>query len=270
MSAPDESISTLVEQVRKGAKYQSISTDLIASLLAVELAKRENNRQAVKAVRSKLHQVAAAYQEKPIPYADYLVEMDALPADLTDGQVRTFLSRAMLAHASTRERAPILPEFYQRCLEPLGHIHSVLDLASGLNPLSIPWMPLQPGFTYTACDIYADMVEFLNAFFKRFNLNGTALVCDITHELPNVAADLALVLKTVPCLEQLDKNSGRNLLEKITSPNILLSFPVRSLGGKSKGMAQHYERHFFELVAEKHWRISRYEFPGELAFLIQK
>ncbi len=147
MSAPDESVSTLVEQVRKGAKYQSISTDLIASLLAVELAKRDSNRQAVKAVRSKLHQVAAAYQEKPIPYADFLAEINQLPLDLENSDVLAFLSRAMLAHASTRERAQILPKFYQRCLEPLGHIHSVLDFASGLNPLSIPWMPLQPGFT---------------------------------------------------------------------------------------------------------------------------
>ena len=270
MTSRDEKFDLLIELVKSGAKYQFISNDLVRSLLAMELTKRNSDKEAVKAVRGKLHQVAAAYQEKAIPYAEWLTEMKQLPPDINDLAVRAFLSRAILSHASTRERAPILHEFFHKCLEPLGSVHSVLDLACGLNPLTIPWMPLQPGFIYSAYDVYGDMVDFLNSFFSSYNLNGTAALCDVTQELPSVSADLTLVLKTIPCLEQVDKSAGQRLLDAISSPNILVSFPARSLGGRAKGMAQFYESRFLSLVAGKPWRISRFEFPGELAFLVQK
>ncbi len=263
-------IDTLVEQVQHGEKYRSISSQLIRSLLINELEKRRSPKDAVKAARAKLHQVAAAYQQKPIPYSAWLDEFSNLPGNLNDPEVLDFLTRAMPAHASTRERVSILPRFFNECLAPLGSIGSVLDLACGLNPLAIPWMPLQPGFTYTACDIYTDMVDFLNVFFTRFQIDGGAALCDVTRKMPPVSAELTLVLKTIPCLEQMDKDAGKRLIELITSPNILVSFPAHSLGGRSKGMVRNYERHFTELITGRLWRVTRFEFPGELAFLVQR
>lgn len=270
MSPPDTSLDALVDQVQRGAKYRSISPQLIRSLLTVELEKRNTPKEAVKAARSKLHQVAAAYQEQPIPYSAWLDELTRLPADLHHPDMLAFLTRAMPAHASTRERVSILPRFFAECLAPLGSIASVLDIACGLNPLAIPWMPLRPGFTYTACDIYTDMIGFLNFFFARFGIHGEAVTYDVTRGLPPVTADLTLVLKTIPCLEQMDRDAGQRLLDTITSPNILVSFPAHSLGGRSKGMVRNYERRFADLAAGKPWRITRFDFPGELAFLIQK
>ena len=270
MAEEDALLDALVEQVRSAKKYRNISVVLVRSILSAELEKRRDPKIALKATRNKLHQVAAAYQDNPIPYTAWLEELAHLPATLHHPSVLDFITRALPAHASTRERVPILPDFFKECLAPLSGIHSVLDLACGLNPLAIPWMPLQPGFTYTACDIYTDMLEFLNAFFARFNLDGKAVLCDITRELPAVKADLTLVLKTIPCLEQVDKDAGRRLFEMLTSPNILVSFPAHSLGGKSKGMVRTYEQHFAELLVGKSWQVSRFEFPGELAFLIQR
>lgn len=270
MTDAEAALDALVEQVQRSEKYRSISPGLVRSLLITELEKQRSPKNAVKAARSKLHQVAAAYQEKPIPYAAMLDELALLPDDLHDPRVQAFLTRAMPAHASTRERVPILSRFFHECLAPLGGVSSVLDLACGLNPLAIPWMPLQPGFTYTACDIYTDMMEFLKAFFARFHINGSTALCDVTRELPPVSAELTLVLKTLPCLEQIDKDAGQRLLEQITSPNILVSFPAHSLGGRSKGMLRNYERHFYELLAGRSWQVTRFEFPGELAFLVQR
>lgn len=114
------------------------------------------------------------------------------------------------------------------------------------------------------------MLDFLNAFFINFSIDGKALLWDVTREIPPITAELTLILKTIPCLEQMDKDAGQRLLSGLTSPNILVSFPVKSLGGRSKGMAQHYEQHFDDLVSGKPWQMTRFEFPGELAFLIQK
>jgi 16S rRNA (guanine(1405)-N(7))-methyltransferase len=114
------------------------------------------------------------------------------------------------------------------------------------------------------------MTNFLNAFFDHFKIDGTAQICDLTQKIPACKADLALVLKTIPCLEQIDREAGRRILAGLQTPNILVSFPAKSLGGRSKGMVQNYERHFNQLVAGQNWKITRFEFPGELAFLIQK
>lgn len=263
-------LDALVKQVQRAEKYRGISPLLVRSLLTAELEKKRSPKDALKAARGKLHQVAAAYQQKPIPYAAWREELACLPPDLHNAEVLAFLTHAMHAHASTRERVPILPRFFNECLAPLGRIGSILDVACGLNPLAIPWMPLLPGFTYFACDIYTDMADFLNTFFTRFHIQGNAALCDVTRELPAINADLTLVLKSIPCLEQIDKDAGQRLLAMISSPNILVSFPAHSLGGRSKGMVRNYERHFFDLFSDNSWRVTRFEFPGELAFLVQR
>jgi 16S rRNA (guanine(1405)-N(7))-methyltransferase len=114
------------------------------------------------------------------------------------------------------------------------------------------------------------MTGFLNDFFTHFGIDGKAQTCDLTRNIPTDPYDLALVLKTIPCLEQVDREAGYRLLNQINAATLLVSFPARSLGGKSKGMVQNYERHFFDLVSGQSWKITRFEFPGELAFLVQK
>jgi 16S rRNA (guanine(1405)-N(7))-methyltransferase len=60
------------------------------------------------------------------------------------------------------------------------------------------------------------------------------------HSPPTQHADLALILKTLPCLEQLDKTAGQWLLEAVNVDYLLLSFPVYSLGGRDKHMLENY------------------------------
>lgn len=266
----DDALDQLVDQVRSGDKYRFISPEVIRNIGLKELGKRKSLKEAVKATRNKLHQVGSAYQEHSIPYQKWMEELQHLPAELSDRSVQEFILRCLPAHASTRERVPILSRFYSEVLTPIQPVQSILDLACGLNPLTIPWMNLPPGFKYTAADIYEDLRDFLNFFFQRFHINGEAITCDLTQALPPIESQLTLILKTIPCLEQVDKEAGERILSEVTSPNILVSFPTHSLGGKSKGMVQNYERHFLDVVREYPWKITRYEFPGELAFLVQK
>lgn len=263
-------LDALVCQVQKSEKYCRISSEIIRALVQKEIQKTRNTREIIKATRNKLHQVGSAYQEKPIPYKEWIKELVKLPASLQDPSLQGFILKALDAHASTRERLPILNRFYAETLREIPAPHSIIDVACGLNPLSIPWMPLASGFSYTGCDIYEDMVDFLNAFFAHCGIKGEVHSCDITRNIPDGQFDLALVLKTIPCLEQIDKEAGYKLLTQLNAASILVSFPARSLGGKSKGMVQNYEKHFLDLTAGLDWKITRYEFSGELAFLIEK
>jgi 16S rRNA (guanine(1405)-N(7))-methyltransferase len=77
-------------------------------------------------------------------------------------------------------------------------------------------------------------------------------------------------LKTLPCLEQIDKGIGVELLDRIPAEHLLISYPVRSLGGRAKGMGKTYETQFNEIAALKGWKFERFEFASELAFLVTK
>jgi 16S rRNA (guanine(1405)-N(7))-methyltransferase len=270
MQADEAVLEELVKQVRENAKYAVIDIQFVRDLGSVELNKRSSQKEAVKATRNKLHQVGSAYQERPIPYSDWQSELAELPANLADESVQAALTRWMQTHASTQERLVIHKTFFQQALSSLEPIHSVLDLACGLNPLNLPWMPLAADFSYSACDIYNDMVTFLNSFFAHFRVNGSAFTCDLTQSIPQQPVQVALLLKTIPCLEQIDKQAGRRLLEELQAEAILVTFPAHSLGGRSKGMVQNYSDHFSQLVAGKPWQVTRFDFLGELAFLIRK
>jgi 16S rRNA (guanine(1405)-N(7))-methyltransferase len=99
---------------------------------------------------------------------------------------------------------------------------------------------------------------------------GEAQACDVLGELPTRHYDLALLLKTLPCLEQIEKDVGARLLEAIDAAYLLVSFPVRSLGGRDKGMAENYPARFMETVKGYGWGIKRFGFETELAFLVKK
>jgi 16S rRNA (guanine(1405)-N(7))-methyltransferase len=263
-------LDDVVAQVMSGPKYRSLHPALVERIARQELAKGRNLKETIKAVRNKLHQVGGAYQESEIDYARWITELAGLPADPSDPALQAYCRHAMTQHASTHERLPFIERFYAEILAPIAPVESVLDLACGLNPLALPWMPLAPGARYDACDIYRDQVEFLNAFLARLNHPGEAFLCDLVAGPPARPAQLALLLKTIPCLEQVDKAVGERLLDAIQAEYLLVSFPARSLGGRSKGMVENYEARFNSLIAGRGWQITRYEFPTELAFFIRR
>jgi 16S rRNA (guanine(1405)-N(7))-methyltransferase len=145
----------------------------------------------------------------------------------------------------------------------------VLDIACGLNPLAWPWMPYSNNTSYLAYDIYGDLIQFITAVMELAQIRGRAEQRDVVHEPPTTTADLALILKTLPCLEQIDKTAPARLLEQLQAHYLLVSFPARSLGGRQKGMVEHYESRFRQLIDGRDWKVQRFEFPGELAFLVE-
>ncbi len=266
-------VQSLVEAVRNAPKYAAMDAGLVQALVEQELGKGRSVKETIKAVRNKLHQVGSAYQEIPIGYTHLLQRLTTLSHDLYSPEIKTFCLEAMREHTSTRERLGFLEEFYSQSLAGLGPIHSLIDLACGLNPLALPWLPLAPNAQLFACDIYTDMTGFLNAFYAHTGVNGHAFTCDLIHNLPDIPAkpvQLALLLKTIPCLEQVDKSIGRRLLSSIRAEHMLVSFPVHSLGGRGKGMRANYDHHFQELVSGLPWQVARFDFPGELVYRLSR
>ena len=263
-----DDLDRLLAAVRASAKYAALDEGLIRDVGAKALTRHASLKAAIKATKGKLHQVAAAYSERGLDHGVALAELRA--AGGNPDSIRQVCARLLAGHASTRERLPILAEFYSTLLAPLGPITHVLDLACGLNPLAIPWMPLAAGCRYDAYDVDAALVRFLDAALPLLSVEGHAHVANLASEggLPGgtEAADVALLLKGLPCLERLERDAGRHLLSAVRARCVIVSFPVTSLGGRGKGMAAHYEAHLRTLVADQPWQVERFLFSTELAF----
>jgi 16S rRNA (guanine(1405)-N(7))-methyltransferase len=266
----EELLNRLVDTVRATPRYQGISKELVRQIGVQELDKGRSFKEAVKATRNKIHQVGGAYQEHAIRYPAWLAELKNIPGNPADIRLRDFCRRMMGEHASTRERLAVLDDFYSSILEPVGPLQSVVDLACGLNPLALPWMPFADAAPYYGCDIYADLADFCTIFMAHVHRPGKVEVCDLTQDPPFQPVQLALLLKTLPCLEQVNKDIGLEFLDRVQADYLLVSFPVASLSGRAKGMLKNYAAHFLALIEGRPWSVQRFEFSSELAFLVKK
>ena len=266
-------LNHLVNNVLESKKYRDVSASVIRGIGQRELGRRATLKEAIKATRNKLHQVGSAYLTDRVNYGAWLAELEGITQAGDSAELRRACQRMMGFHASTRERLPILEEFYRTILTDLAPIHTILDIACGLNPLAIPWMPLEADLRYYACDIYQDMVDFLTRFMVLAGVPGQAYTGD-AGDAGQVHADrqvdVALVLKAIPCLEQIDKQAGYRLLHSLQAKYVVVSFPIYSLGGHHKGMAKHYEDHFWQLIEDQSWTVTKFVFATELVFVIDK
>lgn len=263
----DAALKALVSQVVANRRYQTIDRDLVGRV-AADMLSRYGPKLALKATRNKLHQIGAVYFDA----IDYNVALARLHASADDmASFRLAAENVMRRHASTRERLPLLDEFYGMVFAEVSHpVNTVLDLACGLNPLALPWMPIEASVDYVAVDIFHDLANFLTRYFALMGQQGRAMTADILTEMPDVTADVAFLLKSLPCLAQLEKDSALPLLDAIPARTVVVSFPTASLGGRERGMAVTYRQQAEALLAQRDWAYGRLELPGELVYIVRK
>lgn len=266
----DDRLAELVSAVRASSRYRHMYEGLMRRIGAQELAKGRSFKEAIKETRTQLHQVAGAFQVSTPNYGQLLATLESLPPDPRDPALRSFCQRVLQLHASTRERWPYLPEFYDLLCARIGPVVSVLDLACGLNPLALPWMGFSESVEYTAVDIFADMLAFIDRFFHHLHVAGRVDLVDLGAGVPTDPVQVALLLKTLPCLDLMDKTAGARILDQICADHLIVSFPARSLGGRNKGMVQNYSTRFQQLLAGRPWRVEQWQVGQELVFWLSR
>ena len=266
----DEDITSVVTTIQQKKKYSQISVDLITSIAHKELAKRNDKKAAIKATTSKLHQIGSAYFERGLDYASLTAKLETLPRDKHATELKIFCQETMSLHSSARERSNILEIFFHETLQSIAPVRSILDLACGLNPLALAWIPLHKDVEYIAFDVFCDLCEFLERFFEHVQIHGKTSCTDIMRNMPDAEVQVAFLLKSLPCLEQIEKGIGEKMLENVPAKYILLSYPIHSLGGREKGMRRNYAMQFEAITNNKQWQIQRFDFATELAYLIRK
>jgi 16S rRNA (guanine(1405)-N(7))-methyltransferase len=270
-------LDRIAAAVATSKKYRSICADTIRRIAERELASRGNVKAAAKATKRRLHQVYGAFEQDFNYEAAYQQLRDAYELD-SDDEIRAACRHVMGQHSSTRERLPILDQFYTDIFEITGQPSLLLDLGCGLNPLALPWIdriPPQgsgqsPGIRYVPLDIDADRVRFLNRYLALAGLEPLARCQDILSHPPNDAADVALLLKMSPTLERQDPGATLGLIEQLAAPYVVVSFAVKSLGGREKGMVEYYQQQFLGWLRDRQWPAEKLAFDSELVFIVRR
>lgn len=226
-------LKNYTDAVTASKKYASLYPPLIERICAEEMQKYKSEREVVKSVKNKLHLLYGAYLEetnlKKTQAAQTLV--DARDAEAI-----------MRLHASTRERLPYLTTLYEFIFGVTGTVRILMDIGCGYNPFSLPWMPHESFETYYACDIDVPASALINRWLSLNGLPEAAFCADIAAQTPMQAVDLALVFKLLPVLDGQQKGRGFALLSQLNAKHIAVTYPLKTLCGKEKGMGAHYAR----------------------------
>jgi len=265
-----EQLDRLVKAVLKSPKYRNVCEDLIKNIGMRELSKQKNFKQAVKSTKNKIHQVGGAYFIKRPDYSIWLEELRIIQKARREDLFWEKCTEIMSYHHSTKERLKVLDQFYSGIFSILPPISSIMDIACGFNPLSIPRMPVSDGVRYYAYEVYHDLTDFLNGFMKLIGVEGYAEARDVIQHPPAIHTDLALILYSMPCLEQIDKSASEKILESIDADFVVVSYPVRTMGGRVKDMWGFYQAQFNRLIDGKDWDTERLDFSTEMVFAIWK
>ena len=161
-------VEDVIRQAASSDAYNDIHPDVIRRIAENEARKGLNSREMIKAIRSKLHQVGGAYLPDVINPQRFAAELAVLPHNPDSPELMAFCRKKMESHASTKERLPYVERFFHETLGDLPPIKSVLDVACGLTPLSIPWMPLSSDARYIAVDMYSKLAQALSTFFRTY------------------------------------------------------------------------------------------------------
>ena len=263
-----EAVRAVTADVLASRRYRSLAPEFVERVVRGVMGHTRRPADAVKETKRRLHQACGAYVQTLDP--ERVIESLEAAAAGGPEALRHEAQRIMESHASTRERLSVLDRYYAEIFERTGPPSSVLDLACGFAPLALPWMRLPLGARYDVCDVDARFVAIARACLRVFGVDGRAELRDVLGAPPAKHADVALLLKAVPVLEQQRAGSAGTLLDALDARYVVVSYPTRSLGGAGKGMVSHYRSAMDRLMSGRPWTMSELLFPLELVFVIEK
>jgi 16S rRNA (guanine(1405)-N(7))-methyltransferase len=265
-----EEIEQLTNQILSSSKYLSmgIPKETTLDLIRQEMPGSKDIKQLRKRTRAKLHNICAPY----LGDLDYEAASEQLQKVIhakDRKNIQALCIQFLKQHISTRERLPFIEDFYKKLFQLSGQPGSILDLACGLNPFSIPWMGLTEDTQYYAYDIHHPRIELVNQFLKGIGLKPLGMVQDILVHPPLTPADVAFLFKEAHRIEQRKRGATRWLLEQLQVKWIFISLPRISMNGQ-RDLSQRMRTLIHSILNHLPWEIGELEFENEIVFCIQR
>ena len=255
----------LLDKLLASKKYREICPDTVRRVWADCEKRYKKAKDVEKAAREALHGITGAFMT-PQEARQLAFDMQAWYVDKTDIGLERMLSR----HASTRERLPLseMDRLYERVFSIVGRPRSVLDLACGINPIYLA----ARGLHTVGVDISGAAVRAVNAFYEVYCMPVSAVCADLLcpGAIPKERFDVALLFKLLPLLERQENGGAASVMEAVNATRLVVSFPTRTLGGRSVGMAGNYARWMEEHLPEGMAVLDRFETGNEMFYIIAK
>ena len=266
----DELLAEVIAGVQKTPKYHSLNTEVITRVAQQEIQIHRNQKETIHQVRSRLHQISSAFFPDKTRIEAWSAQLAVLPPEIHHPTAINFCRQILTEHHSTAERLPFVEDFYAQLAGLFSESSRILDLGCGLNSLSYCWFPQKKISCYEAVDIHADLAVFLNLYFSHFQIPGQAVNHDVFTYRGTGNYDIAFLLKLIPVLEHQNKKELIPWLASIPASNLVISYPIRSLGGRNKGMQAQYSGKFHGLAAELNWHYREISFPNEIVYIVDR
>jgi len=239
--------------IKTSKKYSNICDETIHRIIADEIKKYKSEKDVVKSVKTKLHQISEAF------FDSKNIDKINIKGDIT---------QIMRYHVSTLERIDFVFEMYDDIFANLLKYDTILDIACGFNPFMLPFLKVNH---YYAVDINIDNVNLLNEFFRINNLNGTAYAGDVLYKIPEIESGVVFLFKILPLLEQQKKGYSKFLLKNLKSDYFVITFPTKSLSGKDYGMFNFYRNFMKENFPDPDYEyVFEREYKNELLIIIKR
>ncbi|MFA4887453.1 MAG: hypothetical protein WC595_04520 [Candidatus Nanoarchaeia archaeon] len=169
-------------------------------------------------------------------------------------------------HTSTKERTEIYPTLYKKIFALTGMPTSILDLGCGLNPLSYPFMDFNGD--YTATELTKKDCEQLEVIFKQLKIKGNILQLNLLKAQTFPKADITFLFKILDVLEHKGHKFSEELLKKIPSTWIVVSFSTMTLDQRKMNYPK---RGWIEqLLKRLGWEYTVLTYSNEIFYVIKK
>ena len=262
-------IDGMVIEILASKKYGSIDASVVERICKETAAKFPKAKDALKAAKNELHIIHEAFL-----YNGCHKKARAFLSQLTSGfskeQLDDVCIQIMQLHASTKERIEQIREIYSYLSRHITCCSTVMDIGCGFSPFALPLLFEKPG-AYIAYDINRETIELLNEFFSITQSTlYEARLLDAASTTPDVSADIVLLFKLLPILQQQKKGRGFSLLAELTFQKMIISFPLKSMTGKGKGMELFYSSLMESNLPPSLRIIDIQSFSNEMFYVVDK
>ena len=229
-SLDDEFVSELVENYfLKNKKIRNLLEN------HPRFQKSKDYKIVIKELRKILHEIYGVFQLGNKEKLLETLENKAKKKNKIDNEIIEIHKNILSLHRSTKERLNDYGLIYKKILN--NDVKTILDISSGLNPCSFPWMNIK-NIEYTATELSGKDCEFLNSYFrimKKFGLNGKAVKINLLKENNFPKVDVCFLFKVLDTFEGLKRGISKDILKKINCEVLVVSFPTKTLSGKILG-----------------------------------
>jgi hypothetical protein len=272
----------IINEIKNKKELRNISDKVVENILKRELRKRQHLYERLsliknikqlkndeefyllfKEVRRILHELYGLYT----PKEDKEINKILFNNEMTLEQK---IIELLMLTRSTAERINFYKEIYKKIFieKPL----EILDLASGLNPISIYFSDQKPK-KYYYVDISEKILDINYQILKELNIENEGWLIDLLDPDDRIFRHYQYIFfwKIFPILEKYNFYAPRNLLSKLDFDYLIISFPQKSIGKKRNlGLAWRYKIKRFVTYKLKYKIIKEFDIPYEYFIIVGK